>query len=123
MDALKGDAALVFGNASDRAAIAQLRKILAVPFESLRSIQSDAIDALRRLYRVRNLIIHGARTRSIAVGASLRSAAPLVGEGLDRIAHAWIVDGVEPRVLVARAHVRLDALRGGAQLLVTRRLE
>ncbi len=123
VDALKGDATLVFGNASDRVAIVQLRRILAGPFESLRSIQNDAIDTLRRLYRVRNLIIHGARTRGIAVGASLRSAAPLVGEGLDRIAHAWIVDGVEPRVLVARAHVRLDALRGGSQLLVTRLLE
>jgi hypothetical protein len=123
VEALTADAALFFGSDSDRVAIAQLRRILAAPFESLRSIQNDAIDTLRRLYRMRNLIIHGARTRGIAVGASLRGAAPLVGEGLDRIAHAWIVDGVEPRVLVARAHVRLDVLRGGSQLLVTRLLE
>jgi hypothetical protein len=123
VEALAADAALSFGNDSDRVAVAQLRRILAAPFESLRSIQNDAIDTLRRLYRMRNLIIHGARTRGIAVGASLRGAAPLVGEGLDRIAHAWIVDGVEPRVLVARAHVRLDVLRGGSQLLVTRLLE
>lgn len=123
MEALTADAALTFGDASDHAAIAQLRRILAAPFESLRSIQNDATEALRRLYRMRNLIVHGARTRGIAVGASLRSAAPLVGEGLDRIAHAWIVDEVEPRVLVARTHVRLDMVRGGAKVLMTRLLE
>jgi hypothetical protein len=122
-DALMADVTLSFGGAGDRVAITQVRRILAAPFESLRALQSDAVDALRRLYRMRNLIVHGARTRGIAIAASLRSAAPLVGEGLDRIAHAWIVDGVEPRVLVARTHVRLDALRGGSKLLVTRLLE
>jgi len=123
MEALERDATLTFGTPSDRLALTQLRRLLAAPYETLRSIQNDATDSLRRLYRTRNLIVHGARTRGVAVGASLRSAAPLVGEGLDRIAHAWIVDAVEPRVLVARTHVRLDTLRSGGKPLVTRLLE
>lgn len=123
IDALRQDATLAFGTASDRLAIAQMRQILSTPFESLRAIQDDVIEALRRLYRVRNLIIHGARTRGTAVGASLRSAPHLVGQGLDRIAHAWIADNVEPSVLVARAHVRLDGLRGNSTALITRLLD
>ncbi|OQD52090.1 hypothetical protein BM536_036360 [Streptomyces phaeoluteigriseus] len=41
--------------------------------------------ALRRPYRIRNIIRHGGATQGVALEASLRTAAPLVGAGLDRI--------------------------------------
>ena len=57
--------------------------------------------AFRRLYRQRG------RTDGVALQASLRTAAPLVGVGIDRIIHAHYVDGLSSLQLVARAKVSL----------------
>jgi hypothetical protein len=42
---------------------------------------------LRRLYRQRNLVLHWGRMNAVGLRAALRTAAPLVGAGMDRIAH------------------------------------
>jgi hypothetical protein len=49
----------------------------------------------------------GAKTDGIALRSSLRTTAPLVGAGMDRIAHVWYVDNLRPIELAARARVAL----------------
>ena len=67
--------------------------------------------SLRRLYRQRNIVLHGGSTESVALDAALRTAAPLVGAGLDRVAHAYLADGITPLALAATAETSL-ALAG-----------
>ncbi|MEU1600423.1 hypothetical protein ABZ468_48675, partial [Streptomyces sp. NPDC005708] len=62
--------------------------------------------ALRRLYRTRNTILHGGATQGVVLAASLRTAAPLVGAGSDRIVQAAYAAGLDPLDLAARAEVR-----------------
>jgi hypothetical protein len=66
--------------------------------------------ALRRLYRLRNLVAHGGRTDSIALEAGARAAAPLVGAAFDRIHHANISESLSPVELIARAQQRIALL-------------
>lgn len=74
------------------------------------SVQAAIRRALLRLYRQRNLIVHGGRTDAVGSEAALRLAAPLVGAGLDRVAHAVLDRGTSPLELAARARVRLETL-------------
>jgi hypothetical protein len=84
-----------------------MKHALANPFASLQDIQHHAAIAFRRLYRIRNLVLHGGKTGAVGLAATLRTAAPLVGAGMDRIAHASFVENVHPMELVARAQVGL----------------
>ncbi|MEV4345901.1 hypothetical protein AB0J83_15655 [Actinoplanes sp. NPDC049596] len=79
--------------------------------------------ALRRLYRTRNIVLHGGSTQGPAAKAALRIAAPLVGAGLDRIAYAVLAEGVAPLNLAARAEVGLKLVGGETGLTVTDLLE
>ena len=99
---------LTLSSDSDRAAYERLRKLLGDPHSVLKDIEGYASGAFRRLYRQRNLVLHGGITNGIALRASLRTAAPLVGAGMDRIAHARYVDKLSPLELAARARISLD---------------
>ena len=46
----------------------------------------------------------------MALRASLRTAAPLVGAGMDRIAHGWYVERLRPTELAGRADVALETV-------------
>ena len=96
--------------ASDSAALARIRALLAAPRSTLKDIQGHVAAAFRRLYRHRNIVLHGGRVDAVALRASLRTAAPLVGAGMDRIAHAWFVKQTPPLELAARARIRLETL-------------
>jgi hypothetical protein len=85
--------------------------LIASPRRSLLGVRSTVEGALRRLYRQRNIVLHGGSTQAVALDATLRTCAPLVGAGLDRIAHAYLADRVMPLALAARAETRL-ALAG-----------
>lgn len=63
--------------------------------------------ALRRLYRQRDIVPHGGSPLSVALRASLRTAGPLVGAALDRIAHGYASSDVPPPELAARAQLAL----------------
>ena len=71
-----------------------------------------------RLYRQRNMVLHGARMDAVALRASLRTAAPLVGAGIDRIIHAHYVGKVAPLPLTARAQIALATIgtEGGPRI-------
>jgi hypothetical protein len=103
-----------FKRDSDNAALRRLTSLLLEPNRVLRDIESHIASCFRRLYRNRNIVLHGGRTDAVGLRACLRIAAPLVGAGLDRIAHAAYTEGLEPLELAARARLRLDALNSAA---------
>lgn len=88
-------------------AAARTLEMLRNPRKTLTLVQEHASNAFRRLYRQRNMVLHGARTEAVALRASLRTAAPLVGAGIDRIIHAHYVGNVAPFPLTAQAQIAL----------------
>ncbi|TXH00041.1 MAG: integrase [Nevskiaceae bacterium] len=91
----------------DQAAIARLKKLLGNPGPELQTIRDAIGESFHRLYRQRNLILHGARLDSVALSASLRTVAKLAGAGMDRITHGCYVQRLQPMELVARANLSL----------------
>ena len=92
---------------ADQAAAARLKKLLANPGPELHTIREAIGESFHRLYRQRNLILHGARLDSVALTASLRTVAKLVGAGMDRITHGHYVQNLKPLELVAKANLAL----------------
>lgn len=103
-----------FTNPSDAAALERVRAVLNEPHPRLRDVEGHVTTVFRRLYRQRNLILHWGKTDAVAIRSTLRTSAPLVGAGMDRIAHAWFVDSIQPIELVARARIALDLVGVGA---------
>jgi hypothetical protein len=99
-----------FKRGSDTAAMARLIALVENPGRVLRDIEARLSECFRRLYRNRNIVLHGGKTDAVGLRACLRLTAPLVGAGLDRIAHAAYTEGLSPLELAARARIRLDAL-------------
>jgi hypothetical protein len=108
---------------SDLAAIERMTKLLGDPRKELGTAVTTFKVALRRLYRTRNIVLHGGSTKGVAVQAALRTAAPLVGAGLDRLAHAALVEGIHPLDLAARAELALQLVAGETELSVAELLE
>lgn len=92
---------------TDRAALRRVSKLLQAPSKGLADVQTHVADAFQRLYRQRNLILHGGKTNSVALRGSLRTSAKLVGAGMDRITHGWYVKGIRPIELAARARAAI----------------
>lgn len=92
---------------TDQAAAARLKKLLANPGLELQTIREAIGESFHRLYRQRNLILHGARLDSVALTASLRTVAKLAGAGMDRITHGYYVQNLRPLELVAKANLAL----------------
>ena len=110
--AIFSGASLELKSASDIAAEARMQKLLDNPRATLGDVESHVRGTLRRLYRQRNIVMHGGATDALALGVSLRTAAPLVGAGLDRISHASLSNGMEPLNLAARASLQLKLVGG-----------
>jgi hypothetical protein len=94
----------------DQAAVQRMRKLLKNPGPKLQIIRESIGDSFHRLYRQRNLILHGGRLDSVALSASLRTAAKLAGAGMDRITHGHYVQSLRPMELVAKANVGIALL-------------
>lgn len=97
---------------SDVAALQRMRKVLTKPGGELRDVHIRFKVAIRRLYRARNIVLHGGSVQSRTLEAALRTAAPLVGAGLDRMAHAAVAEGTDPLDLAARAELALHLVGG-----------
>jgi hypothetical protein len=108
------DTVLNFPRSSDQAALDRLTTLLNNPGRVLKDIEARITESFRRLYRNRNIVLHGGKTDAIGLRACLRISAPLVGAGLDRIAHAAYTEGLSPLELAARARIRLDSLDSAA---------
>lgn len=113
LDELARDVDLALENARDRLAQRRVEKLASKPRAGLLAMQRHAAASLRRLYRQRNLVVHGGQVAGEALSATLRTAAPLVGAGLDRIAHASLTRDEPPLNLAARA--RMESERAGSE--------
>lgn len=88
---------------SDAAAVSRMNRLLADPSRVLTQVSGYIEASLRRMYRCRNVIVHGGSTRGDVLDSTLRVIAPLVGAALDRLTHAHLVLGSEPLQLATRA--------------------
>jgi hypothetical protein len=109
--ALAAGAPLALHSPADVAAAERMKAVLNAPHQQLGDVRCIAQNVLRRLYRQRNIVVHGGNTTAIALDSALRTAAPLIGAGIDRLVHAQLVNHVEPLDLAARAENSL-ALAG-----------
>ncbi len=107
--AIERDECVLMQKASDQAAVERVRGILANPAEVLCRVADYVSEALQRLYRQRNLVLHAGKTDSVAISSALRTVPPLIGAGLDRLVHDALAAGQsEPVRLVARARTALQ---------------
>ncbi|MEV6980748.1 hypothetical protein AB0M95_05730 [Sphaerisporangium sp. NPDC051017] len=122
-----GSSALDFSGArtrySDGPAARRMVALLVDPRRVLGEVMGTCRITLRRLYRTRNIVLHGGATQGVALQAALRTAAPLVGAGLDRIVHADQTERLAPLDLAARAEVALRLVGGETGLSVVDLLE
>ena len=98
---------------TDRAATDRVCALLKDPKRVLQGVVTSVNQALLRLHRQRNLVMHSGSTNSVALSAALRTTPSLVGAGIDRVVHAAAEEGVSPLDIAARAKTEL-ALVGGA---------
>ena len=80
-----------------------MREVSANSRPQLNDATSTFEGVFRRLYRQRNVVVHGGSTASIGLEPALRIAAPLFGAGMDRLLHAHLTEGLQPLELAARA--------------------
>lgn len=100
---LLGAAPPVLAKPTDAAAAERMRGVLAAPRAQLSDVRFTLCGVFRRLYRQRNIVVHGGSTSAIALDATVRTVAPLVGAGFDRLVHAQITNQLQPLDLAARA--------------------
>jgi hypothetical protein len=112
-----------FGRVEDAAAAKRMQQLMADPAQVMKRINQYIENALKRLYRLRNLVAHGGRTDSIVLDAGVRVAAPLVGCAFDRIHHASVSQRLRPVELIARAQWRTYLLDPGQLPLLVELLE
>ena len=99
-----------FGRLEDAAGAKRMVQFVADPTNTIKRINQYIECALKRLYRLRNLVAHGGRTDSIVLEAGVRAAAPLIGAAFDRIHHASTSTNLSPVELIARAQLKISLL-------------
>lgn len=102
-----------FAHKKERAAIARMASLIHAPSPTLSAVQTAVSEVFHRLYRQRNMILHGGLTNSVALRSALRAAAPLAGAGIDRVAHGFYVQGLQSRELAARARIGIALITPG----------
>jgi hypothetical protein len=107
----------------DDAAIDRMRELLNNPRDTLRRVSDYVGVAFNRLYRQRNIMLHGGRVTGDGRLQALATAPPLVGAGLDRIVHAWFTEKTRPTELAARATLAIDLVGSPGGRHVTELLE
>ncbi|MEM5338825.1 hypothetical protein [Paraburkholderia azotifigens] len=102
-----------FTQVKEQAAIARMGGLIQSPSPTLSAVQAAVSEVFHRLYRQRNMILHGGLTNSVALRSALRAAAPLAGAGIDRVAHGFYVQGLQSRELAARARIGVALITPG----------
>jgi len=108
--AILSGAPLMLNNLSDQLAEERVQLLLKEPRLVLRDVEKYLRQAFRRFYRQRNLVLHWGRVNAVCLKAALRTTAPLIGAGLDRIIHAYFVENISPLELSSRARLRLELI-------------
>ncbi|MGW3993205.1 hypothetical protein ACWEF6_06925 [Amycolatopsis sp. NPDC004772] len=94
---------LVLDSPHELAAVKRMKALLDDPYGQLNDVRQVLSGVFRRLYRQRNIVVHGGSTEAVALDTALRTSAPLIGAALDRLVHAQLIDEEPPLVLAARA--------------------
>lgn len=108
---------------SDQSAVMRMRKLFLNPKVELDIIRELISDAFHRLYRQRNLILHGGKLDSVALTPGLRTVAKLAGAGMDRVTHGHYVQNLQPLELVAKANIALALVDAANPLVCVELLE
>lgn len=108
---------------SDQAAATRMRKLFHNPKVELEIIREVISDSFHRLYRQRNLILHGGKLDSVALTPGLRTVAKLAGAGMDRVTHGHYVQNLKPLELVAKANIALALVDAANPLACVELLE
>ena len=108
LEAIANDEPLQLSKPAERLALRRMQKLVKDPRHELLAVRDQAADALRRLYRQRNLVVHSGLTAGFGLASALRTAAPLVGAGLDRVTHAALTIESSPLEIAARAQVEIE---------------
>lgn len=95
----------------DMAAISRMSRLLNNPSGTLGRVEGYIKGSFRRLYRQRNLVMHGGAVRSLALAPTARTVGPLVGIFMDRISASAHLEGNNPLDAVAQAAVSLRLAR------------
>lgn len=94
----------------DEAALQRVQALIQSPKQVLGRVRGYMTGSFRRLYRQRNLVLHGGHVRPVSLDAAIRTSGPLIGAALDRVSHAFELHGAEPLDGVARAECALRAV-------------
>lgn len=92
------------------AALLRLSETVRNPKSVLQRVEGYMRSSLRRLYRQRNIVLHGGAEQPAALEATMRTSSPLVGAVLDRLAHGLEVAEMPPLDVAARSRAALDAV-------------
>lgn len=98
-------------------------ELTTIAWRRINQMEASKDALLRRLYRQRNLVVHGGLTAGFGLASALRTAAPLVGAGIDRVAHATLTGEIRPLEIAARAHVEINRAGTSDAPPLTRLLE
>lgn len=91
----------------DIAAVNRISALIDNPKATLKRVQQYMHGSFRRLYRQRNIVMHGGELKPVAAQATTRTAGPLVGALLDRLSTAAQLQDVEPLAAAAQAEMAL----------------
>jgi hypothetical protein len=108
LDRLAGTDDPLLSKLPDRLAQKRTEKLMRDPRAGLLAIQRQAAASFRRLYRQRNLVVHGGQISGEALAATLRTVAPIAGAGLDRITHAYLTSERPPLDVAAKARSGIE---------------
>ena len=108
---------------TDQLAQKRTEKLMRNPRTGLSAIQRQAAASFRRLYRQRNLVVHGGQISGVALAATLRTVAPIAGAGLDRITHTSLTRGQPPLDLSAKARIGIERAGSASSPSLTELLE
>lgn len=104
---LRSGHAIGYGDPSDTAALHRMQQLIDAPKQVVGRVNGYMCGALRRLYRQRNIVLHGGSIQSVALRATLRTTAPLVGAALDSIAYGFFRNDQSPLESAARSQLAL----------------
>ena len=95
---------------ADNLALARIRPVLTQPKAQLERISEILTREFTRLYRKRNMIVHGGQIHESNLQAISDTLAPLIGAGVDRIVHHGLNSNISPIELSAVTQARLQYL-------------
>lgn len=104
---LRSGGDLEFTDDTDKAALARMQEVIDSPKQVINRVNKYVCGSMRRLYRQRNIILHGGSIQSVALRSTLRTTAPLVGAALDSIAYGFFKNDQTPLDSAARAQLAL----------------